>query len=174
MDFVIKAKHAHGFPELYIKGVGWISFEPTISAEEQEAEDTKTATDNLAKAGVFLFIGALLVVLLVMLYPTVSHKIFLIRIKRKNRSDAVILIMRRITVLFGLGTSLTSMETAERINKLTGLNIGASAMIFDKAAYDKAEISEAEFELSRNDYIAVYNAKKSMKKNRKKMKKVSV
>jgi len=174
MDFVIKAKHAHGFPELYIKGVGWISFEPTISAEEQEAEDTKTATDNLAKAGVFLFIGALLVVLLVMLYPTVSHKIFLIRIKRKNRSDAVILIMRRITVLFGLGTSLTSMETAERINKLTGLNIGASAMIFDKAAYDKAEISEAEFELSRNDYIAVYNAKKSMKKKRKKMKKVSV
>ncbi len=173
MDFVIKAKHAHGFPELYIKGVGWISFEPTISAEEQEAEDNKTATDNLAKAGVFLFIGAVFVVLIIMLYPTISHKIFLIRIKRMKRSDAVILIMRRITVLFRFGNAFTSKETADQICKLTGLNISTTADIFDKAAYDKAEIIETEFEIARNDYIAVYEAKKAMKKRSRMKKKVS-
>ena len=90
-----------------------------------------------------------------------------------NRSDAVILIMRRITVLFRLGNAITSKETAEQISILTGLNISNSADIFDKAAYDKAEINEAEFEIVRNDYIAVYEAKKDMKKRSRRKKKVS-
>ena len=173
MDFVIKAKHAHGFPELYIKGVGWISFEPTISADEQAAEDEKTATDNLAKAGIYLLICAVFVVLIIMFYPAISHKVFLIRLRRMNRSEAVILIMRRITVIFRLGNALTSKETAENIAKLTELNISTSAEIFDKAAYDKADITEDEFEIVRNDYIAVYEAKKAMKKRSRRNKKVS-
>ncbi len=42
-NFVIKMRDAHAFPEVYVAGYGWISFEPTVPAEEEE----KTTAENL-------------------------------------------------------------------------------------------------------------------------------
>lgn len=173
MDFVIKAKHAHGFPELYIKGVGWISFEPTISSDEQTAEDDKTATDNLAKAGVILLLFAVGAVVIILVYPSVSHKVFLIKIARNNPEKAVIKIMQRIISLYRLGNSVTSCETAEHIIKLTGVDITSTAEIFDKAAYGSESISPEELLTAKKDYIAVYNARKELKKQSRRKKKIS-
>lgn len=33
-NFVIKVRDAHAFPEVYIAGYGWLSFEPTVAANE--------------------------------------------------------------------------------------------------------------------------------------------
>ncbi|MDE5564739.1 MAG: transglutaminase domain-containing protein, partial [Oscillospiraceae bacterium] len=35
-NYVIKARDAHAFPEVYISGYGWLSFEPTVASDEEE------------------------------------------------------------------------------------------------------------------------------------------
>lgn len=54
-DFVIKSKSAHGFPELYIRGVGWMSFEPTVSSDESSDGGSSTSS-NLSFAGIITIV----------------------------------------------------------------------------------------------------------------------
>ncbi|MGN0576238.1 MAG: transglutaminase family protein [Ruminococcus sp.] len=156
-NYVIKTKSAHGFPELYIRGVGWISFEPTVASSESMKNGAST-TSSLAFAGILVIAAALLFLLAVKLFPTISHKFFLMRIKKFTGEEYIVRIMKRICSLLKISSVNTSHETAELVKEKCGVNIESTAELFDRTVYGGTALSETEMEAALNDYIAVYRA----------------
>lgn len=165
-NYIVKSRDAHGFPELYIRGVGWVSFEPTVSTFDTAVAE-KNATDKLSSAGVFLLILALVFLLLVKFYPAISHKILLIRLNKASASEAVILIMHRICRIYKVGKAQTSQEAADYIYSLSGCDISVIAAAFDAVAYGENIIPESEKNCLTEAYISSYNGYNEHKRKNK-------
>lgn len=164
-NYIVKAKSAHGFPELYIRGVGWVSFEPTVSSiapTEKEA----TASDKLSYAGILLLMASFLILLAMKFYPKAVHIIFLIRVKRMSGSDAVILIMKRICELYKLSPSTTSREAAAEVAEKSGCDIYPAAELFDESAYGGCSVTEEGKQKALDVYLMAYKANREHKKRK--------
>lgn len=164
-NYVVRSRDAHGFPELYIRGVGWISFEPTVSTVDLAASEAN-ATDKLSSAGVLLLIFALVFLLCIKFYPMVSHKILLIRLNKSDASAAVILVMRRICHIYKTGNSRTSQEAADYVCAASGADISIISNHFDEVVYGKREIPESKKNEIIETYITAYNAYNEMKRGK--------
>ena len=169
-QYGITARDAHGYPELYIKGFGWVSFEPTVtSGEVQEEVERGEATHKLSSAGIVIFIAALLALLGYICSPYISDRVFL-RVNRKRRpSAAAIAVIRRLSRLYGLGRTCTSGEVSSAVMERCGVDISETAALFDAAAYGGAELNEAARDKVLADYSAAYAA---LIENRRKQKKL--
>ncbi|MDE6425285.1 MAG: hypothetical protein K2K89_03995 [Ruminococcus sp.] len=165
-NFIITSDDAHGFPELYIRGFGWLSFEPTVSSPEEIQQNT-TASGALAKAGIMILIASVLAIMAVMFYPVVSHKMFILIYSRKSPNDTVIAVMHRISRLSGADTGYTSQEVAGLILSEWNVDIHNTAQLFDMAVYGEAVLNDTDRETAINSCIAVYEARKEQKRNRK-------
>ncbi len=161
-NFVIRSRSAHGFPELYIKGEGWVSFEPTVYREGNFQQDNN-AGRKLSYAGIYLIAAALLFLIVWKLSPAVIHRLFLIKIKHTAPDRAVVLIMRRICRLCKFRSVITSHEAAEKISTLMSVDISFTAVLFDKAAYGGGGITEDEKNKSLSDYMTVREAQRAQK-----------
>ncbi len=166
-NFVVTGNDAHGFPELYIRGFGWLSFEPTVSSDEI-TEQENTAADSLARAGFIIMIIAFAVMVCIFLYPAVSHKLFIFRYSRKTPNEAVSAIMCRMYRIFGIDKGYTSQETAEIIYSEWNADIYDIAEMFDRAVYGEAVLNDIEREKAMSEYIAAYEAFKEKKRKRNK------
>ena len=163
--YVATSQSAHGFPELYIRGYGWASFEPTLTDAPAQAQ-TSSTTDSLARAGVVIFAAALLVLILALFSPVISHKFFLIRMRRKNPDETSAAVMHRICRLCGIGSASTSNEAVHKVLQSAGVDISELAEMFDKSAYGGISLNEEEKAALLADYIKVYDALKEKKKTR--------
>lgn len=168
-NYVIKSKSAHGFPELYIRGVGWMSFEPTVPSSGNTNNPAST-TSSLAFAGVIIIAAALLFLLAVKFFPAALHKFFLVRIKKFEGEEYIVRIMKRICSLLKISPVNTSHETAALVKEKCGVNIECTADLFDSTVYGGKAISETEKEAALNEYTAVYRAIQETKKRKKKRK----
>ncbi len=166
-NFVVTGNDAHGFPELYIRGFGWLSFEPTVSSDEM-TEQGNTAVDSLARAGLIILVLALLLMVCIFFYPAVSHKLFIFRYSRKNPNESVSAIMSRIYRIFGIEKGYTSQETAKIILNEWNADIYNIAEMFDRAVYGEAVLNDIEREKAMSEYIAAYETFKEKKKKRNK------
>lgn len=163
--YVATSQSAHGFPELYIRGYGWASFEPTLTDAPAQAQ-TSSTTDSLARAGAVIFAVALLVLILALFSPVISHKFFLIRMRRKNPDETSAAVMHRICRLCGIGSASTSNEAVQKVLQSAGVDISELAEMFDKSAYGGISLNEEEKAALLADYIKVYDALKEKKKTR--------
>ena len=163
--YVATSQSAHGFPELYIRGYGWASFEPTLTDAPAQAQ-TSSTTDSLARAGAVIFAAALLVLILALFSPVISHKFFLIRMRRKNPDETSVAVMHRICRLCGIGSASTSNEAVQKVLQSAGVDISELAEMFDKSAYGGISLNEEEKAALLADYIKVYDALKEKKKTR--------
>lgn len=164
-EYVVTSQSAHGFPELYIRGYGWVSFEPTITDIVNDQAE-KSATDQLAKAGIMILVSALAVLVGILVYPLASHKLFLIIVRRRTPDEAVVMTMHRICRLCGISNANTSHEAARMVLELTGTDITATAELFDKNVYGGIAVNGDEKENLINNYIEVYTALRETKKTR--------
>ncbi len=111
MNFVIKARDAHGFPEVYISGYGWLSFEPTVAADESM---NNTAENRYVMLwGIVLLIMALLAAGFYFLLPYLKESYFRRRISRMDPPNAASELFRRMRLVLHLPESATVMELAE-------------------------------------------------------------
>lgn len=165
MDFVITAKSAHGFPELYIRGFGWMSFEPTVTLGANEEEKT-SATGMLAYAGALLAVFALLLLLFIILYPAISHRFFLFRCKKRTPQQTALAAMQRIGKIYNVGTSNTSHETADIVKSIAGADISNAAVLFDRAAYGDDALSDEEKKIVLDEYVGAYKALRTTRRKR--------
>lgn len=166
-NYTIRAKDLHGFPELYIRGYGWASFEPTVSdAEINVQKKDSTATDMLSRAGLFILAGAMLVLLFAFVYPRLSHKWFIIRGRKRMPKDAVIAVMHRICKVYGIENVNTSKEAAALVHEMSGADIADTAELFDRTVYGGAALSEQEKEIAMNEYIRAYDMFRESRKRR--------
>lgn len=169
--YVITAKDAHGFPELYIKGFGWVSFEPTMTANAAEEEDDRAkATNTLAETGTAILGISVLVFLFVLAYPVLAHKFFIRINNRRRPNEAVAGVIHRICRLYGVPVSATSHEAEKAVKLLSGADISQTALLFDRAEYGGAELTENDKEAAMRDYNSAYTELNEYRKRERKQK----
>jgi hypothetical protein len=166
-NYVITAMDAHGYPELYIKGYGWMPFEPTRSNGNSDQREAGAAASRLSTAGIIILIAAGIALILYIMSPFLLHKLFLIRYRKKSPSSAAIAAMQRICRLYGLGKTVTSAETAEAVLSRTGCNIFELKLLFDRAAYGDEQLTAEDGTKILAVYTQAYTAlREEKKKNR--------
>lgn len=169
--YVITAKDAHGFPELYIKGFGWVSFEPTMTTNAvTEEDDHEKATNTLAETGIVILGISVLVFLFVLAYPVLAHKIFIRINNRRSPNEAVAGVIHRICHLYGVPASATSHEAEKAVKLLSDADISQTALLFDMAEYGGAELTENDKEVAMREYNSAYTALNEYHKREKKQK----
>lgn len=166
--FIITTNDAHAFPELYIRGFGWVSFEPTRTDQLDRPQRVST-TNMLSRLGVILLITAVLALLFIFVSPVLMHRFFLIRAGRRSPNDTVRAVMERICRLYGIKNVNTSHQAEEYVKNYSGADISGAAVSFDRAVYGEATLSENEKKQAINEYIAAYEALKEKKKSRKRV-----
>lgn len=165
-DYVIRENDAHGFPELYIKGYGWTDFEPTISDGVVAKKEKQTATDTLSSAGIIILAGAMLVFLFALVYPWLSHRLFILICRKRSPNDAVKSVIHRICKVYDIESFNTSQETAVLVHEISGADITDTAELFDTAVYGDNALDERQKEKALDDYIKAYEAFRESKKRR--------
>lgn len=158
-NFVITPKDAHAYPELYIKGLGWVVFEPTMSTEMNTGSDRNGNEENtLAAAGLTILGSAVLALVLYLLMPMITHKVFLRMCRKRKPSAVAVAAMQRVCRIYRLGRTVTSAETAEAVRLLSGADISELELLFNRAAYGGEELSEQERDKAIEVYTAAYVA----------------
>ncbi len=112
LTHMVKARDAHGFPEVYISGYGWLSFEPTVAMDESAQEGT--AENYYVMLWGFVLLGIALLVLAVwLLLPRLREWYFRRRTAKMQPQNAAAAIFRRMRNTLHLPESATVMELAE-------------------------------------------------------------
>ncbi len=158
--YVITARDAHGFPELYIKGFGWVSFEPTMTSANTYLIDNSL----LSKTGILLLTAAVFVLVLIFFMPVLVHRFFIFVNKRRNPNKAVLSVIHRICRLYGISASSTAHEAERAVKSMSGADISDTALIFEKAEYGGEELTEIDKADAMRDYVSAYDALKELKR----------
>lgn len=164
-NMLITPKDAHGYPELYIEGYGWMTFEPTISAGTNE-EEKLDLFEMLMIAGIILFGLLILILIFIRIYPSLSHKLFVIRCGKKSPEDMVKAVMYRLCKVYHISGVNTSHEAAKEIMRISGADVSIPADLFDDVVYGEKSISSQDAEKVLNTYVSAYEAYRETKKKR--------
>lgn len=130
----VRDSDLHAFPELYISGFGWKSFEPT----QLGSTETKSSFDY--RMSVMLAIAAFLIIVFVLFfdrvfYPWLSEEIFNIRLKKATDEKAVEMTVTRLIKKLGLENSCTSSETGKYVLEMYGVDMSGTVADFDRIVY---------------------------------------
>ncbi|MBR3629240.1 MAG: transglutaminase domain-containing protein, partial [Oscillospiraceae bacterium] len=110
MNYIIKARDAHAFPEVYISGFGWMSFEPTVPADE--VEDTTAENMNVMRWGFVMLALALIVLVIWLLLPAIREKLFRRSLQKMTPEQAASAIFCRMRKTMRLPDSTSVKELA--------------------------------------------------------------
>ncbi len=164
--YTVTDSDLHAFPELYISGYGWKSFEPTQidTAEEHSSFDYRMS--------VVMGITALLLIVFILFFdkvfkPYFAEKIFFMKLKKASNEKSVSMIVTRIRKKLGLGPSTTSAETGKYVLDVWGTDMSGTTEAFDAAVYGGQKIDEA----SKNAAVDLYNRLTELMKEKKKAEK---
>ncbi len=110
-NFVIKARDAHAFPEVYISGYGWLSFEPTVAGIEVNA----TAENKIIQLWGYVFLGIAVIIFIIWLaLPEIRERIFRRRIKTMSAQECASSVFKRMRWQLKLQDSTTVTELQEK------------------------------------------------------------
>ena len=166
-NYVITARDAHGYPELYIKGFGWTSFEPTISdGEVTQQREQGAATNSLTRAGRLLLIIAVIALIVYLVYPFAVHRIFIMINRRREPNAAVIAVMRRIYRVYLIDKQCTAGEALIAVREYSGADISEACRLFDEAAYGEGKMNEADRSKAIEVYISAYDAYRQARRSK--------
>ncbi len=171
-SYIITAQDAHGFPELYIKGYGWMSFEPTMTNDI--IQEKKSATSMLSRSGLMILIVSVLALGLILLAPEIVHRFFLIRVRRRPPNEAVSAVMRRICRVYGIPYTSSVHEAAYAVSQRSGADVSAAAELFEMAEYGEKELSGNDKTKAIEVYVSACNALKEAKKAERRSRRVKI
>lgn len=173
--YSISTENAHAFPEVYIAGAGWVIYEPTVSGGNAGSEKSSGTnggeTDYLTlfvTSLTVVIIGILLLVIIIFL-PTISEKLFILRIRHSDSSKAVILIYNRLSAKlsrrFKTNTkTLTPKQLSELILEKTDITADDIIVPFELACYGGKNIPKEVAEKALEKYkLIAKNAAKLMR-----------
>ena len=167
--YTITSRDAHGFPELYIRGFGWVTFEPTMSLDAQ-SDGGRQASGMLSKMGLIILAicdGALIIAVI---SPFLTHKSFIFINRRRSPEQAAAAVIRRICRLYGISASSTAREAEKEVARRSGADISAAVTLFERAEYGGEKLSETDREEMIKEYNSAYRSLAEAKKAARKMK----
>lgn len=157
--YLVRDKHAHAFPEVFIAGFGWMVFEPTVSAEDTTEEIIaffKGVGESLGafiNAVVSLFMSLpiwvrIFFIPLGLIAAVASIRVFVVlrkstwkrRMSKSHYKESLEGIFRRITRLLDkTGMGIKKYETPSvysiRVSQEAGLNIESISEVFNRSRY---------------------------------------
>lgn len=112
-NYVIKVRDAHAFPEVYISGYGWLSFEPTVPSMEI-LENTQMENQVVMQWGFVLLIFAILAGTIYFLLPRIREALFRKRLHSMPSSECASAVFQHMRLLMHLPDSTTVQELAQK------------------------------------------------------------
>ncbi len=112
INYVIKARDAHAFPEVYISGYGWLSFEPTVPS--MELLDSQRAENQNVMLWGFVLLGiALLILAGYVLTPPLKESFFRKKLLTLSPEQCAAAIFQHMRQHLHLNNSTTVRELAK-------------------------------------------------------------
>ncbi|HQD28482.1 transglutaminase-like domain-containing protein [Acetivibrio saccincola] len=188
--YVVKEKHGHAFPEVYIAGYGWMIFEPTVSDESDSefilflsnmAEKIKAMVSYIwtvfldAPLWIKLLLVPYLIIvfwIFVRLFIYVKYRIWEKRVYKYDGKKALESIFKKINfVLKKTGSGIKKHETplsyAARVLKEQNIDIYSFVHSFNKCKYGGIEPAREDIKRGVDTFKEI---KKHVKRNSGKLK----
>lgn len=171
----ISTENAHAFPEVYIAGAGWTIYEPTVSGNStgsgSGSNNGNGETDYLTVfvTSVTVAVIGILLLILALLMPTISEKLFVLRVKHSDGSKAVIMLYNRLSAKlskrFKTETkTLTPKQLSGFIAEKTNRNAEEIITPFEQACYGEQSITKETAAKALEEYnLIVKNIKRKNK-----------
>lgn len=173
--YSITTENAHAYPEVYIAGAGWTIYEPTVSGNSTGSgaggnnENGETDYLTVFVTSVTVVVIGILLLVLVLLMPTISEKLFVLRVKHSDGSKAVIMLYNRLSSKlskrFKTETkTLTPKQLSEFIAEKTNRNAEEIITPFEQACYGEQSITKEAAAKALEEYnLIVKNIKRKNK-----------
>ena len=107
-NFLIKMRDAHAFPEVYISGYGWVSFEPTVAALDEGGGTAENMV--VTRWGFVLLLLCLIAFGIWLLLPLIREKHFCRSLQKMTPVQAASAIFLRMRRMIRLPESATVRE----------------------------------------------------------------
>ncbi len=158
-NYLIREKHAHAFPEVYIAGFGWMVFEPTVGTGSSQNRfgvffDGLVNTFKDIFSVIAAFIAAMplwakflfipytifVLIILIWLFNRIKRSLWKNLVLKSDNKAAVSIVFARISYLLGkINLDIKKYETplgyAERVLEASGINLLEFAVSFNKSEY---------------------------------------
>jgi len=181
-DYVIRTDCGHAYPEVYIENVGYVVYEATIPATYNTGYRQRSGliayllAVAVRIAGVFATVSAVLMVIIFghrIAGPFVKEQVFLIRVRRANPKQAVIMLYRRLQNVYTKdriqnAAYFTPYEYAGELEKAYERDYDDLRLLVEKVAYTGEETVTTDKENALQMYKKMLEYLKQWKKNQKK------
>jgi hypothetical protein len=157
--YTVTENNAHAFPELYIRGYGWCSFEPTIASNFETASPLATATaENIRFTGIWvLSIIAFLGLAYLYLLPYIRELIFRRKVKNSDPAVAYSLVFLRLRDKFGFPNSETLTSTLLKANSYGCFKAFSNA---DEVIYNSLPPTSSQSDIVKEYRLTLKNLRK--------------
>ncbi len=163
-NYVIKARNAHAFPEVYISGYGWLSFEPTVPSDD--VGDSAAENIKVMQWGYVLLAAAVIALLIYLLLPYIRERQFRRRIKTMSAQACASAVFRRMRTQLRLPDSTTVRELAVQSAPFYQRDAVFDAM--DALLYQPENLPAEQQESLAVDYIQWHAEKRLYEKEQRK------
>lgn len=172
-EYIVREKHGHAYPEIYISGYGWMVFEPTrvpdatgVIRQEEANENQGINVGKYINNNTILF-TLLLLVSSFLLFIITRRLITIIGewLWRKNvlkvphLAAATAIFNRMLKVFEKMYLAKLTYETpdtyAKRLYKNHSIDIRSAADMFNKAYYGKIEPTQEQIQEALNKYLEI-------------------
>lgn len=158
-SYAVKEKNAHAFPEVYISGTGWMTFEPTVPSNEQQGSGISynlTARQYII-LGIFVLLGIGAVLFSLFVMPGISEKRFRKKAANISPEKAVVLMYNRMLAQIRRRMKAdTSVMSAGYVKgfcrQILNTDISPLTSAFERSCYGEKSVSEKE----RTDALVCY------------------
>ncbi len=172
VEYVVRTRSAHAYPEVFIPNYGYIIFEPTIAAvaDSSDLPQGGIAGYMLALGYRILLIFAVvsLAIIIILLTvkvfgPAVEEKLFVYSVNKSDPKRAVVMIYSRINKRY---ENYTPKQYGAQFEKDFQYDIKPLVKMVEKAAYTQNSITDEEKNSAKLIYQSVRkNVKKTKKTN---------
>lgn len=173
--YSISTENAHAFPEVYIAGAGWTIYEPTVSGSGTGTgggsgnENNETDYAAIFATSVTVVTLGVLLLMLIILMPMISEKLFILRVKHSDGGKAVIKLYNRLSAKlsrhFKTDTkTFTPRQLSEFIAAKTDKNAEDIITPFEQACYGGQSIAKEAADKALEEYLLIVRSFKKIKK----------
>ena len=162
MNFVIKARDAHAFPEVYIAGYGWCSFEPTVG--NTATQEATPENRNVSRWGLVLLVLAGLVFVGWLCAPWVRERLFRRDLQRMTAQDCAAAVFRRMREVLRSPESMTVSELAAASAPFYTEHATFAAL--DALLYSQTPVTATTSQTLAGDYVAWQEKRRTYEKEK--------
>ena len=147
---MVRDSHAHAFVEVFITGIGWMTFDPTVPGYQRDYSANGTNFDVSTFVSYFsriaLFIGVAFVLVVFVFLNRIIEVFFRLSLKFRDNGEKVIRLYRRVVRLLTIASN----------DKLSGYTpeLGGLIDLFEKTCFGGYVPDEAEWKMVYAEYKA--------------------